>query len=199
MKYSVRHMLTAAVLTLVLACTAFAGPADHNGGFYLRLTGGGGFSSTAITDPSSFKLEFSGVGGNMSAAIGGVVSPNLAIHGTVWGWLVNSPDAEINGSSAGQLDDNLNLSAFGGGATYYFMPANLYMTGSMGVGTLHTSSGSSDAGFVFDLGLGKEWWVSSTWGLGLLAGVNYHSIPDGGIDGNWSGATFLLSFSATYN
>ena len=157
-------------------------------------------NSTSITDPStSSKFELSGIGGGMSAAIGGVVRPNLAIHGTVWGWLVGSPSAKIDGSDAGSLNQSLNMSAFGGGATYYFMPANIYLTSSAGIGRLHTESGSSDAGFVLDFALGKEWWASSTWGLGMNAGINYHSVPDGGVSQNWSGTSFVINFSATYN
>lgn len=198
MKYLMRQIpAVLAVAVLLAASTAFA--TDHNGGFFLRLAGGGSFNSTSITDPSNSKFELSGIGGNLSAAIGGVVKHNLAIHGTVWGWMVGSPDATIDGSDAGTLSQSLNMSAFGGGATYYFMPANIFLTSSMGVGRLHTESGSSDAGFVFDLGLGKEWFMSPTWGLGFNAGMNYHSVPDGGVSQNWSGTSFVLNLCATYN
>jgi hypothetical protein len=79
------------------------------------------------------------------------------------------------------------------------MPANVYMTGSAGVGKLSTDGGSTDPGLVFNASLGKEWWVSPKWGLGLAGGFQYHSIPDGGVDESWSGTTFYLAFSATLN
>ncbi len=199
MKYLMRQ-IPVVLAVAVLFAAATAGATDHNSGFFLRLAGGGGVNSTSITDPaSSSKLELSGIGGGMSAAIGGMVKPNFALHGTVWGWLVSSPDATIDGTDAGQMSSSLNMSAFGGGATYYFMPANIYLTSSAGVGRLHTESGSSDAGFVLDFALGKEWWVSSKWGLGMNAGINYHSVPDGGVSQNWSGTSFVLNFSATCN
>lgn len=199
MKNSVRLFSTVTVMVLVLALATPAGATEHNQGFFLRLTGGGGFASTSISDPASIDLKLSGLGGGMTAAIGGIVSPNLALHGNVWGWFVSDPDATINGLDAGQLGSSLNMSAVGGGATYYFMPTNVYVTGALGVGKLSTNGGSSDAGVVFDLALGKEWWVSPKWGLGLNAGVQYHNMPDGGVDQSWSGTTFVLSFSATLN
>lgn len=198
MKNLMRQIPVALAVALLLAAST-AGATDHNSGFFLRLAGGGGFNSTSITDPSSSKLELSGIGGGMSAAIGAMVKPNFALHGTVWGWLVNSPNATIDGTDAGQISESLNMSAFGGGATYYFMPVNIYFTGSAGMGRLHSESGSSDMGLVLDFGLGKEWFVSSAWGLGMNAGVNYHSVPDGGVSQNWSGTSFVLNFSATYN
>ena len=199
MRYSVRQLFVTIVMIVAVTSTAWAGPADHMGGFFLRLSGGASVSSTSISDPVFSELELSGVGGNFQTAIGAVVTPNLALHGTVWAWFVGSPSAQIAGLDAGQFSGNLNLSALGGGATYYIMPANVYLSGNLGVGQLSTEGGSSDAGLVMDLALGKEWWVSSKWGLGLSGGVQYHSIPDGGLTQNWSGTTFLLSFSATLN
>ena len=199
MKNVLRQIPVALTVALLLAAST-ANATDHNSGFFLRLAGGGSTNSTSITDPaSSSKFELSGIGGNLSAAIGAVVKPNFALHGTVWGWLVSSPDVTLDGAAAGQYSSNLNMSAFGGGATYYFMPANFYVTSSAGVGRLSTDGGSSDAGFVLDFAVGKEWWVSSAWGMGLNAGINYHSVPDGGVSANWSGTTFVINLSATCN
>jgi hypothetical protein len=199
MRYSVRQLFVAVAILVLFSSTAWAGPADHMGGFFLRLSGGASVANTSISDPLLTEFELSGVGGNFQTAIGAMVAPNLALHGTVWAWFVGSPSAKIAGLDVGQFSGNLNLSALGGGATYYFMPANVYLSGNLGVGQLSTEASSSDAGFVMDLALGKEWWVSSKWGLGLSGGVQYHSIPDGGLTQNWSGTTFLLSFSATLN
>jgi hypothetical protein len=199
MRYSARQLFVAIVMIVAVASTAWAGPADHTSGFFLRLQGGASVSNTAISDPLLTEFELSGIGGNFQAAIGAVVAPNLALHGTMWAWFVGSPSAKLAGQDVGQFSGNLNLSALGGGGTYYFMPANVYLSGNLGVGQLSTEGSSSDAGIVMDLALGKEWWVSSKWGLGLSGGVQYHSIPDGGLTQNWSGTTFLLSFSATLN
>ena len=95
------------------------------------------------------------------------------------------------------------MSGVGAGVTYWFMPVNLYLTGTLGIGTLRVDGGgnsdTSDAGFALEMALGKEWFVSDRWGLGIGAGFTYHAIPDGGIDESWSGTSFTLRFSATFN
>jgi hypothetical protein len=88
----------------------------------------------------------------------------------------------------------------GGGVTYYIVPANVYLSGSLGLGWLSaTENVESDVGFGLDITLGKEWWVGGSWGLGLAGAFGYHSVPDGVVDANWSGASFGLRFSATLN
>jgi hypothetical protein len=147
-------------------------------------------------------IEMSGFATDVNFAIGAVVSPNFAVHATLFGWLVSDPDVELGGLTA-EITGDLSLSAFGGGVTYYIMPANVYLSGSIGVGslTLETSfgEGETDMGPVIDLTIGKEWWVSDGWGIGAAASLGYHSVPEKGINENWSGTCFALRFSATMN
>ena len=144
----------------------------------------------------------SGTCNDINIAIGGIIYPNLALHATLFGWLVDDPKLEVARASHVTTRD-LNLSAFGGGLTYYIMPLNLYISGSLGSGTLSLEEpggeGETNSGPVFDLTIGKEWWVSSRWGLGAAASFGYHSIPEKGADDNWSGTSFVLRFSATMN
>jgi hypothetical protein len=198
----------AAVLFVVLIAVASAVPAragaprTHDG-FFLRLSGGFGYAGSSIDDAGeTFKI--SGATGDVNFAIGGMVSPNFAIHGTIMGFAVTDPTLEWENVGSGTFNGDVSLAAWGGGVTYYIMPANLYLTGSIGVGTVTVDvdggpSFDSDTGVVVDLGLGKEWWVGDSWGLGIAGGVMLHSIPDGGIDENWTGASLGLRFSATYN
>jgi hypothetical protein len=62
--------------------------------------------------------------------------------------------------------------------------------------------GKTKSGFAFDATLGKEWWVGDAWGLGLNGDVTYFSSKDDtilGVDETWSGPSFGLRFSATFN
>ena len=187
--------------------SASAGERDHSGGFFLRLAAGGG---VADTENSGLPLDFSGLGGELDIAIGGVVAENLALHGTVFGWLISDPDVEgevitsdskrrsISGTASGDLD----MTAVGGGITYYFMPVNIYLSGSVGVGSLNGGgdiSGESDNGFAGMVTAGKEWWVSNRWGLGVAGVFGFHSFPEPGVRENWSGWNLAVMFSATFN
>ena len=94
--------------------------------------------------------------------------------------------------------------ALGGGLTYYMMPANIYFTGSLGMGKLsyeddEGNDSDTDMGLALDLAIGKEWWVGNSWGLGVAGSMNYHSFGDDVVDENWEGISFGLRFSATMN
>jgi hypothetical protein len=203
---SIQRIAFLAVLIAVFAASAaWAGPRDHMEGFFMRLSAGGGAAESELESGGNTG-KISGEGGDLNFAIGGIVSPNLALHGTLWGWSLTDPDVTLAGpwgSVSGQANADFSLGAVGVGLTYYFMPANFYLSGSVGVGALSLDAGGvtfdSDAGGVIDITLGKEWWVGNRWGLGVAAGLNYHSIPDGGVDANWKGPGFGIRFSATYN
>jgi hypothetical protein len=192
------------VLSVATASTALAdmSPRAHEGGIFLRLSGGIGSGGTSV-DTGPEDLELSGLSGDMNFALGGMISPNLALHGTLWGWSVDDPDAEF-GAFDGEVDGTMSMAAVGGGVTYYFMPVNMYLSGSGGIAWLSSEgddleSIDSDPGFALDATLGKEWWVGNSWGLGIAGAVGYHSIPADGIDESFSGLTFGLRFSATLN
>ena len=44
-------------------------------------------------------MKLSGEAGDLNFAIGGIVSPNLALHAILYGWLVQDPDVEVSGFS----------------------------------------------------------------------------------------------------
>ena len=194
------------ILLTVLFCSSMVlaggGPRDHSGGFFLRLSGGGGTASTKITY-QGVELKMDGASGDANIAIGAIVSPNLAIHGTLFGWLISNPDISALGATAPTSNFTLDMSAVGGGLTYYFMPANIYISASIGVSRLHLDvsgfSGNTDAGFASDFTVGKEWWAGNNWGLGVAVDAGFHSIPDPDIPENWKGGHFGIRFSATMN
>jgi hypothetical protein len=178
-------------------------PRAHDGGFFLRLSAGVGTASTSADDPDFGEWEISGVSGDVNFAIGGIVSPNLALHGTLWGWSTTDPDVELDGDDAGTLNGDLSVSAIGAGLTYYFMPSNLYLSGSLGLASMSIDTDlgdfGSDTGLAVDITLGKEWWVGRSWGLGIAGALGLHSVGAEDIEENWSGASFGLRFSATMN
>ncbi|MFH1842878.1 MAG: hypothetical protein ABIF77_06695 [bacterium] len=192
---------------LLLTSLAVAGPNAHDEGFFLRMSAGGGSAGTKLEVGGEF-VEFTGTCGDINFAIGGIVSPNLALHGTIYGWVVSDPDLEIRStelSTAGPTPTNsdLTMGAVGIGMTYWFMPANLYLSTTIGSAGLTLEAAGLeynwDRGLALDVTLGKEWWVGDAWGIGVAGGVIYHSLPETGINENWSGTSFAIRFTATHN
>jgi hypothetical protein len=93
------------------------------------------------------------------------------------------------------------------GLTYYFIPNNIYLslsleivTGGVTIGNFHSVM---DDGFGIQTSIGKEWWVSKNWGLGIALNLSYDFFPTtrAGYPTITPLHAFMvgLSFSATYN
>jgi hypothetical protein len=191
------------VLALVLPVAAAAGePRAHDSGFFFRVAPGGGYSRTAVTEDGD-RFALKGVSGSVDFAIGAVVKRNLALHVTVGGWGLVDPTVEFNGAEEVASNTSITMAMIGGGFTYYLGPSNVYLTASAGAATqrleIEGESGDSDTGFAFDAGLGKEWWVSDRWGIGVSGTAGYHSVPPGDATGRFKGPSFALRLSATFN
>ncbi len=183
------------VMTLS-ATEVFAGERDHDGGFFLRLSGGVGGAQTTFEDNW---MSFSGMSSSTNMAIGGGIFNNFALHATLFGFLIPEPEWEVLGVPVATNQD-IMLSAVGIGVTYYIMPINIYLSPSIGIGALsNESGGGTGMGFALDLTLGKEWWVGSIWGLGLAGSFGFHSVPERDSDLRWEGFDLALRFSATLN
>lgn len=202
-------LLVAVAILLIGASPALCAERDHEEGFFLRLAGGAGPAGTEIKVDSDNRLKFDGVGADLEIAIGGIVTSNLAVHGTLWGWIISDPDAEIELldviEGSGSVEGDFSLNGIGAGVTYFIMPVNMYLTGSLGFGSLTFDFGGltleSDTGFSLEAAVGKEWFVSDRWGIGLAVGLTYHTISDQDPDvtANWSGISIPVRFSATFN
>jgi len=196
-----KSLRLAILMTILLAAAvAAAGPRDHLDGFFLRLSAGGGSAETSYDDGTD-DLEFSGTAGDVNIAIGGIVAPNLALHGTLFGASMTDPDFVINGAS-GVVNGDITMAGLGVGLTYYIMPANIYVSGSIGAGTMELDSfvdARTERGPMLDLTLGKEWWVGEKWALGVAVGLQTHKFGEADTDESWTGTSYALRFSATMN
>ena len=167
-----------------VAPTVEAGKDDtkhKHDGFYLRLTTGVG-STTSVEETEVGELSFSGMSGNTTlGTVGYAVVENLIINLDIFASSVTDPTVEIDGKDVGAVDAEVTITNIGVGGTYYIMPANLYL-GSIGLATGSVGSGrvkvETDTGYGINVAIGKEWWVSDNWGIGV-AGQLFHTVlPD---------------------
>ena len=187
--YLGKKLVLVFLVFFVLSVNALAGSRDHRGGFLLRLSTGVGGAGTEFDDPS-FPASFSGLSTDVNIAIGGCIFNNFALHATLFGFSMPDPEYAVGGVT-GTFDGVVSVFSFGVGFTYYIMPANVYFSGSAGIGSLELEIGGvsieSDPGPAFDITLGKEWWVGGSWGLGLAGTFGYHSIKESDSEYGWSG------------
>jgi hypothetical protein len=202
--HTFRRLFLALVVGLIAVPSVAQGrqiPREHEGGIFIRLSAGIAGSTTSLEDAGT-KTEFSEGGGTNNLALGGMAWQNVALHATLFGWAVSDPKIEIDGVEQRRSNGTASLNALGGGVTWYIMPVNIYVSGTAGFGWLRVAQNynlDSSPGFAFDVTVGKEWWVSDRWGLGVALGLNGHSIPVEGADANWEGGSIGVRFSATFN
>jgi hypothetical protein len=147
--------------------------------------------------------KYTGTGPSFAISLGGAVTGNLIIYGTLDFMGVDDPTVTQAGSSYLPQDLEVFLGAFGAGVAYYFMPLNLYVSGTV-VGTDWTLSQGENELAKSKLGLGlagqvgKEWWVSENWALGFAGRLAGASMKDD-LSQRWNLLTFAFLFSSTYN
>jgi hypothetical protein len=196
-----------------------AGSHEHDG-FYLRLHIGPGYTHMSANSTGN-DIVISGTSGAFGLAMGGAVTGNLILFGTFTFASISNPNIKVNGmstdanglpfSTGGGTADSFGI---GAGAAYYIEPTNLYLSGSLLANQLQindsngSSVGQTNFGVGFEGLVGKEWWVSDNWGLGVAAQFLWASMKDKadatglvttGDTPTWTSAAFSLLFSATYN
>jgi hypothetical protein len=139
----------------------------------------------------------------MGLAVGGALIENLALHADFQSTLLPHPTQRAMGVKSDYPAD-IVFESMGIGLTYYFMPINIYVSGSVGLGVLvfehdNGQSKNTRSGLALNGLVGKEWWVGSDWGLGLAGQVLFMRVKDYVDDGHLSALAFNLLFSATYN
>lgn len=187
---------------------------QHNG-FYLSMNLGPTFLSVKdqLSDSyiSPYNREYNGMGVMLDLKLGWALKENLILHATLISNIMNDPTTKNKHplyeefSSIVDMGDEL----IGAGVTYYLMPSNILLSCSMGVGQFSVTDTqgmhkniNSESGFAMQLKLGKEWWVSKNWGLGV--GLTYGnnvviSDPQFNQSNELSSQHFGILFNTTFN
>jgi len=175
-------------LSLLALTTLSEVSAQERSGFLLRINSGiGSADISRDLGGSQGKFTMSGQAFLGQLTIGGFIMPNLALHGTVYNTQMFNPSVEDEQMSYewGETDATISAGGLGAGLTYYFMPTNVYISATAGFAFMQielkngslTRTEDSDTGVGGSLVLGKEWFVSERWSLGLGAQFDVASIP----------------------
>ena len=167
--------------------------------FYLRLFLGLGYTSMSVDEVD---VDVSGAGGAFGLALGYAVSDNFIIYGEVFDDIAVNP--EVNGGQELGDDVAAGVVALGVGAAYYFQPHNIYLSGTLAMGqvTIQVDGdevAESDFGPGISLMVGKEWWVSPNWGVGIAGQVFAGKMKDKNDGPDISTTAAAIAFSATFN
>lgn len=180
---------------------------ETHDGFMLRLTLGLGYGVVTESAGPAGTFKLTGASGSFSIDVGGAVTENAVIHARIADFFEFSPHVTANGRDQGDAQNVSVGGVFVGPAfTYYFMPVNLYLTGAVGMSWIRAANADENTSYTSDIGLGlnadvgKEWWVSDNWGLGVAGRFWYTHATDkeASINVKYDMTGFALLFSATY-
>jgi hypothetical protein len=172
-------------------------------GFFFRLDVGLGYLQSSTGSRSG-----SGVAAAFGFAVGGAVTENFILAGECWA-TANTPSQTVNGQTLNVEGASMGIGGCGLNLTHYLMPLNAYLSLIPAVTflSLTTMPGAqgypdveSSAGFGLKVALGKEWWVSDHWGVGLAVEFTFSTNKEQGTNPpNWTSFGGALTLSATYN
>jgi hypothetical protein len=178
---------------------------NQHDGFFVRWTPGLAAAS-ASENPGGGEQTLSGSGFLGGFAVGGTIMENLILHFSAHLGQIAEPKYEAPGISTNIKKSALGLVLFGGGLTRYWMPYNVYATVSAGLGGVvfvpeKGQSSGTERGLGLSFMVGKEWWASENWGLGIAGQYLFISAKDKDLFGtkDLTSSAFGLVFSATYN
>ncbi|WP_205525420.1 hypothetical protein [Pyxidicoccus trucidator] len=175
---------------------------EHDG-FFLRLQLGGGYTRAGVLGED---LALKGGGGSINVEFGGAPVRNLILFGKLFGASSPNPDIEVGDLTIEGQDEDVsqNYGGLGVGIAYYLMPANVYLSGALTASRLTIDEdgetfAETDLGPGFHLGIGKEWWVSKNWGLGLGAELALGRVAEKDESAKWNVVSGNLFLTATFN
>lgn len=200
-----RVMFWVALVTISLgAASAHAAPETHDG-FYFKLNFGSGSTVIETVEEPSSSIE--GASGAFGLSLGYMVVQDLGLYVLLSGNSILGPTFRDADGSTSTADDKVEVGVggLGIGAVYYFMPVNMYVAGSLisDSMTFRVDGENYDTettGLGMELVVGKEWWVSDEWGLGIAASLRASALESSSeLATEWSAASFNVLLSATYN
>jgi hypothetical protein len=177
-------------------------------GFYLSMSIGPVFGKITDDIKDNYKMDFTGTGAQFDFKIGGRIGENLILHASMISSSISGPTISISDRSVKVPDDySIGETMMGVGVTYYFMPSNFFLSGSLGLGNFSLVSTEDDInvstkkGFSMQLKVGKEWWISKNWGfgIGLTYGKTNLTNKSDGVEEKMDSNRFGILFNTTFN
>ena len=180
-----------------------AAPPRHEG-FYFRADTGYGYMNA--TDPSGSGSSYTGTAALGAYHVGGSIQGSALLGVQLWAALMQNPTYKY-ALGTDRMSGTVGNLGLGPELTLYLLPSNVYVSSAVGLTWFLLSSSSNSQTSKTGLGarvtVGKEWWLSQTWGLGVAAacGFSANKLPIPQTDSSRGFQTWNLGLvaSLTYN
>jgi len=144
-------------------------------------------------------------------ALGYSVTPHLVLYFELLDAGAVDAPIKVNGADTGRPTLATDVIGYGPGVACYFGP-NVFVAATLLFAKIELSDSGNNAilddsktGLALEALIGKEWWVSDNWGLGMSGQVVFGKMKGKDADvvlnevPAWSATSISLLFSATYN
>ena len=174
--------------------------------FYLRLAGGFGGAAASQTDALDDTLTLSGATGFFSFDIGGAVAPDVLLHGHLAGFALAEPWSSGDAVRSTRVEGaEFSFFMMGVGVTYFVTRQEVFLSANLGLASARFIQSGVDLGeFRWGMGanfdVGKHWWVSPDWSIGVAGTLIVLTVPErvSGQDLDWSTLGLGVMFSASF-
>jgi len=178
---------------------------EHDG-FFLRFHAGFGTAKMVEKEVPGGDMTLSGTAAAFRFQIGGSIAENLVLFGEIGSAMITNPQLEWGTLSHSTEHTYLSITDIGAGFTYYFMPSNIYICGSLTLSKdeieIENRAAQTKNGIGASISVGKEWWVGAQWGLGLAGFFSFSNPvdkdPESDREYPITNTVVGLVFSATY-
>jgi hypothetical protein len=153
-------------------------------GFFMRLALGPGYYRMWATSAEG-TMQLRAAGGGLSLSMGGALSENFVLYGEAALQSTLDPAVDTYAGRAARPGTSVTTAALGAGLGYYLMPAHVYLAASLLVAQARAVDrpteqllGKTDLGPGLALSLGKDWWLSPSWTIGVMARMQLARLRD---------------------
>lgn len=178
-------------------------------GLYISWSGGLGMLAVndRITEGGSTTIKTKGGAGGTNIRIGTAVKDDLLIHADILAVVTGDIRLNASGDASGVISDadNIVMRIYALGTSYYFMPSNFFISGSLGLGTYEVTANIEETTTEMRPGLivkaGKDWWIAKSWDMGVSFEMGYLRVDQHTEvrDEVLSGLALLASFNITFH
>jgi hypothetical protein len=179
-------------------------PFQHDG-LFLRAYLGIGYGRFGSEVPGTGQVIIDGGGAGLALAAGWTIRPNLILYLELFGNGMGQPDVTVDGTTFETSEDaSASVAGLGPGLAFYTR-TNVFVSGTLGISRIVVTDndetiGESQAGLGFNGMVGKEFWLSPTFALGVVGQLFLGSMKDEqDSDITWGAFGLTLGVSATYN
>lgn len=134
----------------------------------------------------TMEILYKGTGLGVELRMGGALKENLVLSFDLVSRAITSPQVRLGGTDYNTNEDlSIGEVTYGAGITYFLMPANISLGGTLGVGSyvLTTTGDNSttlrtDYGFSGVARVGKTWWLGRSVNMGVGLSYSYTNAPN---------------------